>query len=431
MYNQPPPRLRRQYPSSPNVLRPANYQNFNISASAQYRPAPVVQRTPVNPSPKKQPVRPVAIEIPLHMKQNVERVVYKKPVQPPEQSKSVETLPLAQTTSKLSLGSEKVVYRKDQKVVSDGENAINEEMIEISSSEYETDSTCSESSDHYFEENKNVTANAERKVKYDEASEAKITITINQTPPRTRKSPNDIRLELSNLRKRVANLKLANGDVLSHYITSAEFQIPKPNLEDNPPWFDIKILGVESPEKFTFQFDFPAIEELQNSMKQFYDGIVASSTFIVKNMAKNMVVAVLHSNRWYRAKIVDFDTTTAQVIPLDCLTLKVKTIPRTDVFYLHKKFTEVSQKSGYGKIFGIMPIEDAWKGEATAEIAKLKSERRHATVKKVENNVYYLSVIVENKTKFRIIDVLMEKNLITLDIDCFMSSAMNTNKSLK
>lgn len=452
----PPPTHHRPYPAAPNFVRP--YPNNVLRpVNNQYRPQPIAQKMqsvihkvpsrppPIAPRVQPRPPLPMPTEPPLHMRHNVERVVYKKPEQ--TQSAVVVPVPPSPSPSQVSLGSEKVVYRNSERVIYNGNGS--KEIIEVlasseSSSTLVSSQSCITISDSsaYTDEKESLagaTSNAPRQVVYDRESEAKISVTIKgHTPPTSNRNPQDIRTELRALRKRFAMMditkELINEGGLSCFITSADVQIPQPNMTNDPTWFDIKILGLESPDKFTFQFGFTAVEELQNNMKEFYDCIEETGTYLAKNLAVNMVVAVSHSNRWYRAQVKSFDDTLggyAEIIPLDCMSLKPKKLLRTDIQYLHKKFTEESQKSAYGRIFGILPKENEYEESVTEEVAKLKGQRHQATIKIFEDNVYHLSVIADSKTRLRIIDLLIQQDMIKLESKCFTGPAKNVNMSLK
>lgn len=478
----PPPRPYQPYSQPavtrtyPNVMRPVNSQNRS------FRP----------PAASKFQGRPV-LGTPLHLRHDVERVVYKKPEPTAAQSTPTPSqsslnvcksaTPQLQsnlgperviykpttTSLPLNLGAERVVYKPNAptplpstlssekevyKVEETQEIGVKQsnawtEARSVVAEEYNS-STLSENGSSYTSftesidsledcENENdgiETVLRDRKVSYDEGNAAKITITVNNCEQPLKKAPVDIRNELSALRKRLARLDLTKNIMQDEgFITSAEIQIPLPNLSTNPMWFDIKILRIESPHKFTFQYDFPAIEILQDRMKEFYEAIADSPTYIAKNLAIDMVVAVLHSNKWYRAQVKSFDDIIAEIIPLDCMTLKPKKVARNSIFYLHKKFIEDTQKSAVGRVFGIKPLgnEGEWSEAVNAEMANLALERHLATVKIANDNLYHLSIIANDTSRLRIIDIFIEKNLVKLEAECFNVNgpAMKINMSLK
>jgi hypothetical protein len=471
----PRPHLMKSYPPPP-VWRPAGSQY-------QSPPVPkmqsVIHKVPPKPQSFTQarPSNPPAMpsQPPLHLRHNVERVVYKKPEQSLTQSKSSVdlTTPAPQSPTRSILGSERVVYNKTEKVVYDGGKEVarsvcgdvsssdssytlasSGSIISISDSNTDHEDTketvpilnaqrqasCSSVitvSDFDYKDTKENFPNAQRQVTYDQASESKITVTFNRSSPRkgAARNPQDIKNEVIELRKRLAQLsitkEIVNYGGLSCFITSADFKIPQPEFIDEPAWFNIKILAMDAPDNFTFQFNFPDVEDLQSKMKEFYDCVADTGTYLAKKLAKDMVVAVFHSNRWYRAQIQSFDDSTAEIIPIDCMTLKPKKLSRGDIHYLHKKFAEESQKSGRGRIYGILPKESDWSEEAKAEVAKLKLERRQATVKLLQNNIYHLSIIAVDSTRYRIMDILNEQNLVKFNAKCFIGPDRNFSKSLK
>lgn len=390
-----------------------------------------------------------------------ERVVYPQPAEAPKANLGQERVvhsPQAppavkpQTPPIANLGRERVVYKpsENQVKIFDGSE------VRVEKLKTDAAGSAAKSKDEVLEvakklnilrlseNDKKENQNPLRTVTCDKASPSSVygTITNSKAPSSasSRIPPNDLRHILAHNRSRLFGRALegvmknqvneiarksreeveesgdekipnipAADDYLQSFITDENFRIPPPEMVENPRFFSIKPLDVSTPTNFTFQFNTEVLTALHEKMKELYESLENQVFYQIKAIKNGMIVVVHQRAKWFRAQVVSVNEEFAYVMPLDCMTLQPKKVAKNNIFYLHKSFSSESQKSAIGRIFGIKPIKDVLVSLSN-ELLIQYSHSCSATVKKFQNDIYYLNIADKN-AKTNLIDTMCKKNL--------------------
>lgn len=190
-------------------------------------------------------------------------------------------------------------------------------------------------------------------------------------------------------------------------------------------FFEIRILDVVSPSNFTFQYSFQKLDILMDELNKFYNNSGRYEDFRVKayDIKVGMVVAVRQSdldNRWYRAQVKVVERHDIYVSYIDYLTV-TKTqhkVSEQDICHLDAAFTSMPPKSAIGRLHGVKPLAKMWSLNSKMKLINETDEIFKATIKKHEDDVYALSIII-NSNFTRLIDVMINKKLADVDCDDF------------
>lgn len=268
---------------------------------------------------------------------------------------------------------------------------------------------------------------------------------LKKSEPIKREAPVELKHRISSLRKLSMAIKgVKQKDLEEIKSPSAlKFSFEIPNYKHGEKaFFKIKILDVDSPDCFTFQFSLEKLEVLMEKLNRHYDGLKNLEDYVVENIKIGMMVAVRNTNdnnRWYRAEIKEANTEKLGVRFIDYLTVnkQVYKVLATEVYNLEHEFAKESSKSAYGRLHGLKPKQNVWCQNSKIELELIRNGNMNtendgmmATIKKIQNGVFSLSIILNQVDFIRISDYMVEQGYALVDFEDYLHLASKNQRSL-
>ncbi|KAG5672673.1 hypothetical protein PVAND_002784 [Polypedilum vanderplanki] len=268
---------------------------------------------------------------------------------------------------------------------------------------------------------------------------------LNMTQSYKREAPIQLKNRLSTfrlLKQAINEIKTENHIQISHPVLNFSFESPNYNHGEKA-FFKIKIIDVDSPDCFTFQFSLEKLEVLMEKLNRRYDSIKNLQYYAVKNIKIGMIVAVRNTNdrnRWYRAEIKEAHLEKLGIRFIDYLTVKnqIYKVLATDVYNLEQEFVKESSKSAYGRLHGLKPKHNTWCQNSKIELELIRNgnmsmmgnESMMATIKKIQNGIFSLSIIINQVDFIRISDYMVEQGYALVDFDEYLHLSSKNQRSL-
>jgi hypothetical protein len=245
----------------------------------------------------------------------------------------------------------------------------------------------------------------------------KITIQ-SDAPPSTKKreAPVELRSRLTSLRLfQQALVGIDSAGVAPSSQLRTEFdspsQMPAYQYGDKA-FFDIKIFDVDSPSRFSFQYSLSKLEDMMAKMNRHYNNLRNLSGYQVEVAEIGMLVAVRDDkNRWCRAEIREttFNKIAVRFIDYLTVTKRLFHVSFTDIYHLANEFAKESPKSAIGRLHGVKPKQEFWCLNSKLEVMNSRDDVMKATIKKYQDEVFALTIIVNGEDFLRMSDYMIDQ----------------------
>lgn len=190
-------------------------------------------------------------------------------------------------------------------------------------------------------------------------------------------------------------------------ITDPTQSIPKPLIKplDQKIFFEVHIMAITSPTRFTFQYDDESRYVLMNAVTNFYSKLPEDDLVIsARNLKTGLIVAVNMCNVWHRAQVLS-EPLQNQVRVLFVDTGHSDSVSIKNIRYMLQRFIQYPVKSLLGSIAGIRPyFGRTWTVEACESFFDEVADKKvFATIRnfRVSDGVFELEIITKmNKPIF-------------------------------
>lgn len=215
------------------------------------------------------------------------------------------------------------------------------------------------------------------------------------------------------------NLDVSSQSTVSLFDPKVIITLPEPTLVEEETFFFMKIIDIESPGKFVFQFSFEKLKNLSTKMNDFYNSIKDIEKYKINDLDVDNIVAIRYNDLWYRGQIKSFDGTEANIQLVDVMKIQTRKVLYRNIFRLDQKFAIDSPKSAFGKLHGLKPLDGEWSMLSKVKMNLFQEKILLATVRCIDNGVYSLSIINKTRNFQRVSDMIIEENLAGINMDDF------------